>query len=386
LPVNVKPPGLPLFVLKGLGPGSLFYLFPTRRRNPGAIAGAYRLTPAKYWTYDTVTATLGPANSKFPSQREDVTMARWNNFDRGLSQGTAPEYRPELRQMGTCKSAPVAQPGTRARLTMPGSEAARSPLQKQKRDSSEFRNRGRERSPHALRGLERQTLIDIGRFRSIDVEDLVRFVYHGDSDRMKFNIAKLSRQGLVVEKQVLRVRKSPRRIVGLSEGGYRLVRRIPGLPANQRIYHGLDRQKEIEHDADLYKIYQNSLQEIQGRDGRNIRVRLDFELKESVQHTKQLSKELPEDLRRTWVAAVAAEHGLSVRGDRVHIPDLQIEYLTRDRKTQRTNLELVSKNYRVSRIRARAQSRLTVDEGGSDPFRIYSALPDGRVLERILAI
>ncbi len=129
--------------------------------------------------------------------------------------------------------------------------------------------------------------------------------------------------------------------------GHRLVGKTSGLPKEQRIYHGFVKPRELDHDADLYKVYEKAAQEIRDKGGRSIRVRLDFELKESVNCAKEAAgRPLPEDERSRQLQAVAEELGLTVDGTAIHLPDIQIEFENRDGGIEKQNLELLSQNYR----------------------------------------
>ena len=55
---------------------------------------------------------------------------------------------------------------------------------------------------YALRESEAQTLADLGKFRVIAADDLVRFAYHGDRVRSERETGNLTRQGLVEGKSV----------------------------------------------------------------------------------------------------------------------------------------------------------------------------------------
>jgi hypothetical protein len=144
--------------------------------------------------------------------------------------------------------------------------------------------------------------------------------------------------------------------------------------------------REINHDADLYKVYQQAAEEVREKGGKPLRVRLDFELKAIVQHEKQTTKGLSEQERRDSLKTIAKEHGLTISGTTVHVPDIQMEYETREHELERANLELVSENYRSEGIRSKAQSGFALYVRGSDTARVRRALQDSHAVERILSI
>jgi hypothetical protein len=245
------------------------------------------------------------------------------------------------------------------------------------------RDRGRS---YALRGSEMAAMSDIGRFRTIDTADLGRYAYGGDSRRMTTDLESLRCQGLIEEKTVFRAHKQTRRVVTLTDVGHRIVRKSGGLSRDQKIYHGFVKAREINHDADLYRVYQQAAQKVQAEGGRPLRVRLDFELKALIQREKQAVRSLPEAQQRTRLATLAERHGLVLSGTRLHVPDVQIEYETRDQELARENLELVSENYRSAGIRGKAASGFTLYARGNDAARVRRALPDSHSVARILSI
>ena len=144
--------------------------------------------------------------------------------------------------------------------------------------------------------------------------------------------------------------------------------------------------REINHDADLYKVYQQAAEEIRRRGGKPVKVRLDFELKAAVQREKNAVKGLPEEERAKRLEAFAKEHTLTINGTTIHVPDVQLEYETRDGELERTNLELISENYRTEGIRSKAESGFTIYARSGDTARIRRALEDTHTVERILSI
>ncbi|MGH9826675.1 MAG: hypothetical protein ACREDR_25895, partial [Blastocatellia bacterium] len=164
---------------------------------------------------------------------------------------------------------------------------------------------------YSLRASEIEAMSDIGKLRTVDVRDLARFVYCGDDARMKRDLENLREQGLIEEKTVFRAHKSARKMVTLTEHGHRITRKVGALPVGQRIYHGFVKPREIEHDADLYKVYQKAIEEIREKGGKPLRVRLDFELKESINRVKESARRLPKDEQVRRLKAVAEEQGLT---------------------------------------------------------------------------
>jgi DNA-binding PadR family transcriptional regulator len=231
-----------------------------------------------------------------------------------------------------------------------------------------------------------EVMTDIGRFRTLDIQDLSRFAYRGDTARMRQDLESLRKQGLVEEKTVFRAHKPTRKVVTLTDEGHRIVTKLGGLRGGQRIYHGFVKPKEIDHDADLYKVYQKVVQGIQEKGGKPLRVRLDFELKERVNRAKESARKLPEKERAILLRAVAEENGLTVRGATIHLPDIQVQYETRDGKIERENLELLSQNYREDGIRGKVAAGFKIYARNGEANRIRRALHDTGLVREVLSV
>ncbi|HVH71625.1 MAG TPA: hypothetical protein VNB49_10995, partial [Candidatus Dormibacteraeota bacterium] len=124
------------------------------------------------------------------------------------------------------------------------------------------------------------------------------------------------------------------------------------------------RPREANHDADLYRLYQKEAARIEAQGGRNLRVILDYELKAKIHR----------DLARLGAAAqreVAAWHGLRVVENKIPVPDLRIEYETRDGELASVDLELVTQNYggRAAADKAHAGFSLYTPHGETGHLR-----------------
>jgi DNA-binding PadR family transcriptional regulator len=251
--------------------------------------------------------------------------------------------------------------------------------------SRRTRHRDKDRR-YSLRSSEITAMTDIGMFRTVDVRDLSQFVYDGNETRLKYDLESLRAQGLVEEKKVFRAHTNARKLVTLTAEGERLIRKASGLPEEQRLYHGFVKPKELDHDADLYKVYQKAAEEIREKGGKLTRVRLDFELKESINRAKEAAGRLAEGERRRLLAAVANEHGLRLDGATVHLPDIQVEYETREGAFERQNLELLSRNYRDEGIRGKAAAGFKIYARIGDANRIRRALQDTGMVREVLSV
>ncbi len=239
---------------------------------------------------------------------------------------------------------------------------------------------------YALRNSEIRAMAELGKFRTVDVSDLVRFAYQDDEERMNQDIRSLRSQALVEEKTIYRAHREPRRILTLTEQGQRILRNASYVADEQRLYHGFVRPTEIDHDADLYKVYQKGAEEIQRQGGQITKVRLDFELKGAVNRDREAAGNLTVGQKKAWLRAVARQHALPIKGGTIQLPDIQIEYKTAEGTLAHANLELVSENYRGDAIRSKTDAGFRVYARVGDANRVKRALQDTGAVEEILSI
>jgi hypothetical protein len=314
-------------------------------------------------------------------------MARWDILHRENARDSeVGPPREERRQESSGTGVSVGRgPTDGSQANSP--ERPERPPQSSPERSPDRRTQYRHGRPnYSLRSSEIAAMRDIGTFRTVDVGDLARFVYGGNEARLKYDLESLRTQGLVEEKTLFRAHRSARKLVTLTAEGQRVVRKASGLPEDQRIYHGFVKPKELDHDADLYKVYQKAGEEIREEGGKPTRVRLDFELKESINRAKEAAGHLSGDERRRLLTAVAEEHGLSIDDTTIHLPDIQVEYETRDGGVERQNLELLSRNYREDGIRGKAAAGFKIYARSGDTSRIRRALHDTGMVREVLSV
>jgi hypothetical protein len=314
-------------------------------------------------------------------------MGRWDIFDRNNARdseaGSPTEERGQESNTARVSvgrgPADSSSPNSPERPERPGQPTSqRSPDRR-----VQYRHGGRN---YSLRSSEMAAMRDIGTFRTVDVRDLSRFVYRGNEARLKHDLTSLRAQGLVEEKTVFRAHRNARKLVALTGVGEQITRKASGLSRDQRLYHGFVKPKELDHDADLYKVYQKAIEEIREKGAKPTRVILDFELKESINRAKQFAGRLPEDERRRFLTAVAEEHGLTIDDATIHLPDVQVEYETRHGEVERQNLELLSRNYREEGIRGKAAAGFKIYARSGDSNRVRRALHDAGMVREVLSI
>jgi hypothetical protein len=218
-----------------------------------------------------------------------------------------------------------------------------------------------------LRESEIRTIAELGRFQVIASHDLCQHAYAGRPKDAAHDIQSLVRKGLVGTGTFEGPEATPREMLSLTKPGHRLLRASRLVPQDQAVYHGFVKPKDANHDADLYLLYQKEAVRIEKAGGRNLRVILDHELR----------RKANQDLARFGEAArkeIAERLGLRVVGNKIPIPDLRIEYETRDGEMARVDLELVTEHYRGGRVAEKVRAG----------FSLYTPRGQAHHLRRLL--
>jgi len=234
-----------------------------------------------------------------------------------------------------------------------------------------------------LRSQEQNLLADVGRFRVISVADLEQSLYPGQTRQLQNDLDYLKEQGLI-ETHTLNLRRDGKshrieqfQAVVLTKTGQALTHRIAELPNDQRLYHGMVKHREAEHDSQIYRAYRKELPGIVEQGGQNIRVRLDFELKsEFNRRVYQHSKQQPDVDLSAAKHAVANEMKLPMNDGRVVVPDARIEFDRPDGMTGRVEIEVVTAAYRHGHIAAKAQAGFKLYMSQGDIGRLGGAVAD----------
>jgi|SRR5215472_4162363 len=257
----------------------------------------------------------------FSPQELDHTLpnlADLRPFDRELPERdgrTAPSRTQEHQR----------EPCSRGRLVEVSSEGGRTLVSRQS-------------SSYHLSESEIRTIIDLGKFRVISTHDLTQHGYSGKRERADHDLGNLISRRLVRRGVCEGPEAIPRELLTLTKAGRELLRTSGLVSQYQAVYEGFARSREANHDADLYRLYQKEAAHIREQGGRDLRVILDLELREKIRR----------DIARLGAAAqkeIAAWHGLHLVGNKIPVPDLRIEYETRDGELAHVDLELVTRHY-----------------------------------------
>jgi hypothetical protein len=311
----------------------------------------------------------------FDSFMEDFRES--NSHDRGREIGTgkagsSPSYTSVRLQLQKLREEEATSDHLHSQL--PITRAAypedRNSSFRADRQRTQYADRDR---TYLLRPSEIQTLIDVGRFRLIAVEDLANLAYPGDRPRMESELRNLVRQGLLQTGGTSALKKESQRVLALTRQGQRFLRRHDLVPENQKIYSGLVKPKEADHDASLYRLYQKAASAIERDGGKVLRVQLDYELKEKLY--QKLGKAQARDDRQNQRSKVAfaRELHLPVVNGKVAFPDLRIEYASQEMEISRVDLELATGHYHAGHLAEKARAG----------FQIYARSEDAPGLRRV---
>jgi hypothetical protein len=239
-----------------------------------------------------------------------------------------------------------------------------------------------EREYH-LNDSQLQTIAEIGRFRTLSIKDLAHYRYQGNIATMRRDCRQLLSQGLTQTKSLWLGRTKDRlAVVTLTRQGKKILEQSsePGA-----FYAGFVKPAEMAHDAAIYRMYQAEAGRIAKAGGQVRRITLDYELKRKVYSA--LAKERPGSSEyKKRQAEIATEHGLKVIRGHVQLPDLRIEYETREGQTARTDLELATNHYRGGQLAAKAAAGFTFYASSEDAGRLSSVFDDHHITAEILSL
>jgi hypothetical protein len=194
----------------------------------------------------------------------------------------------------------------------------------------------------------------------------------------------LIRHGLIAEKKIPHLENNPRRLLTLSKQGHQFLMVTRRVPKNQAIHYGFTKPREAHHDADLYRMYYSAADKIERQGGRNLRVILDYELKKRVYH--DLAKLGPHRESTAKKKEIAERHGLQVVRGKIPLPDLRIEYETREGEVARVDLELATQHYRGRNLAEKVRAGFSIYAHAQDPAGLRRVLDQRELTAEILSL
>jgi len=258
--------------------------------------------------------------------------------------------------------------------------------------------RSRHQLPHTIPGLrmhqeERQLLYETGRFRVLSLKDAAQNIYAGNEPALRSDLRFLKEQGLV-SLDIVNARRDGRsrpverlEVITLTRDGEQLARSTNQIDPGQRLYHGLVKPREAEHDSQTYRAYLKEWEKIEREGGENPRVKLDFEIKSEVQKAIHAARKVEPDRDMGEIKQqVAQEHELPFIDGQIQIPDARILH-DRDQgsRTGFSDIEVATAAYRPGHLRAKAQAGFHIYASGRDAHSISARIEDEHhMLDRVL--
>jgi hypothetical protein len=235
-----------------------------------------------------------------------------------------------------------------------------------------------------LRPEEQTLLAEVGRFRVLAVKDVVQTIYGGDERAARTDIR------FLCDREVIRVDSvaarndgrwlPPQRIevVTLTKQGLRLAHETGKFTSEQKLYHGLVKPREAEHDTQIYRAYLKEAEQIERAGGKNLRVELDFELKRNVyKEIYAARKSEPERDINEIKQEVAQHFDLPFIDNKIEIPDARIHYeLDQGSQAAFSDIEVVTAAYRPKHLRAKEQAGFRAYASSSDRAAMSARIED----------
>ncbi|HEX4005488.1 MAG TPA: hypothetical protein VHX60_04905 [Acidobacteriaceae bacterium] len=284
------------------------------------------------------------------------------------------------------------------RVPCPRRERSQLPERTERKREPEHRpRRTREGIATEIRGVrlrpeERRLLAETGRFRVLNLKDVERTIYRGDGRALRTDLEYLRERGLVSVDSV-----APRNdghwlpqkrieVVTLTKAGERLAHETSGFSQEQRLYHGLVKPREAEHDTQVYRAYLKEAERIEKAGGSNLRVELDFELKSKVQKAIHAAQKAgPERNMGEIKRQVAEQHDLPFVRNKIEIPDARIHY-DEGSRTAFSDVEVVTAAYRPGHMQAKSQAGFRMYASASDRSRLATVEDEQHLLDWVMEL
>jgi len=234
---------------------------------------------------------------------------------------------------------------------------------------------------YRLNSAQTETLNAVGAFRTVRAEDALAVVYGGDKTVFERDLNQLRRQKLIT---ISKFRAQPdQRFIALTPEAKRLIDARLKTNPKQWIYSGMAKVKELNHDGALYKMTAKAIEGLEKNGGKPKRVILDYELKATLNKELATAKNLPKGQESAKLEELARQHDLKIVAGKIPVPDVRVEYETREGDIAHIDLEYVTGNYRASAIAEKARAGFTLyapsgfqtTSGGSAGRKVQDEFP-----------
>jgi hypothetical protein len=276
---------------------------------------------------------------------------RYDHDERDWHESEIPASRMPLSQGRTGGSGSTHENPHRPRPDGADGDPVRDP---KSREISEIRYG---RQVYQWSDLERAVMLEVGRFRTMDEEDVARAFYGGMEGPFRQDLKDLLDQGLIERRSVVVGKnRNVRHVIVLSKKGKRLLGRQGDVERGQSIYAGFVKPAEASHDASVYRMYEAEAKQIQSRGGTIRRVVLDFEFKRKLYAELNKAGDYGEVSYSRRQEDLARLYELPVVDGKISLPDLRIEYDTREGDRAHIDLELATEHYRPGHMRQKTRA------------------------------
>lgn len=245
---------------------------------------------------------------------------------------------------------------------------------------------------YTLRGSETRTLTTVGAFRVVPADDL-RDAYGERLDPRHGELWHLRESGLV---QTVRLDRDMT-VVTLTREGRDLLesrRRDDDSRDRQAFHDGVQKPRELTHDAQVYRAYLREAEQLAAQDARIHRIVLENDLKREYQeflqerNRDQGDRDGRPDRDVEEVRAWALEHDLPCDEDgHVQFPDVRIEYDI-DGRDHTLDVEVLTPHYRGAHGAATSSAGFACYRGGAARIGGRTGggrrTPDPRIAEEFL--
>jgi hypothetical protein len=218
------------------------------------------------------------------------------------------------------------------------------------------------RNRFMLRNSESELLATVGAFRAIALHDLKEVAENagtGERSALDADVRSLRGQGLLQTHGVV-INSRSERVALLTRKGRELLER------HRRAHVGLIKTRKLTHDAQLYRMFQTERKRLETEGATITRVVFDYELSADYNrsvHEQHMAGIDVLEARRAFAEA----RQLPFAGERIHFPDVRIEYESADGRTEYRDLEFATEHYSRSAVSAKV----------SAGFRVYRAAGAG---------
>ena len=237
---------------------------------------------------------------------------------------------------------------------------------REQKDKSIYEHRGQR---YRVNSNQATVLQDVGAFRTVTANSLCKHVYDNKDDRFRKDLRNLTEQRLLSIQPGSRTNGG---YISLTRAGKEITEASLRSNRAQTIYSGIVKKRELRHDGAIYDVYQKEARKIVKAGGTPKRIVLDFELKREVNRQLAKVQDAPAAERERQRREIAQAHGLTIVEGKIQIPDVRIEFETRNQQQSKVDLECVTGHYKARQIAAKKAAG----------FKLYNQDHRGRSAER----